>query len=38
MELVIQIQTLDEAVCVSFCANTPGKAINLSVILLAMSK
>ena len=38
MELSIQVQILDEAVCISLCANALGKGMNLSVLPPAMEK
>ena len=32
MELVTQVQILEEAVCISLCANALEKAMNLSVL------
>ena len=38
MELAIWVQILDKVDCVSFYANTRGKAINSYVLIPAMSK
>ena len=38
INLMSQIQILDEAICISLCANAPGKGMNLSVFPQAMDK
>ena len=34
MDTVIRVQNLDEAVCISFCTNIPGRGMNLPTLLL----
>ena len=38
MDLVTQVQTLDEAVCIFICANDLGKGMNLSLASQTMGK
>ena len=38
MELVMQVQILSEAICISLCTNALGKGMNPSVLPSAMGK
>ena len=38
MGLMKQVQTLNEAICISLCANALGKIMNLSLLFPAMDK
>ena len=38
MDTMNRVQILYEAVCISLCANTPGKEMNPIIVLFAMPK